>query len=712
MSDGVKTIQSLGVPGGFSNGFSGGFKMSMLTQRTDIAFALVFIAILVLLIVPVPPFLLDLSLACSIAFSILILLTALFIEKPLEFSTFPTVLLLSTMIRMGLDVASTRLILSNGHEGAHAAGKVIQAFGQYLMGGNFVIGIIVFAILIIVNFVVITKGSSRIAEVSARFSLDAMPGKQMAIDSDLSAGLINETEARQRRKIIEGESNFFGAMDGAAKFVRGDAIAALLITFINIIGGIIIGVGQMELSFMDAMKFYTILTVGDGLASQIPALIVSTAAGMLVSKSGVDGSADRALFSQFSAYPTALGISSVLMGILAVMPGMPALPFLLLSGGTGIAAWRISRNQDNLIKEGHDKEIAKTMEDDKVQEEEAKSMPATLDYLRVEMGYGLLPLLNSERNVKLTDQIKSLRKQLAQEIGFVLPSVRIQDNIQLSPLSYVIRVKELEVGRGTLRVDQLLVMNPHGDDILIQGEETKEPTFGLPARWIQESQRLDAERLGYTIVEASTVLTTHLTEIVKDNLSDLLSYGETQKMLDELGDAYKRLLNDLVPNSINVGGIQRVLQNLVSERVSIRDLGTILESISEACGNSRNVAMITEHVRQRLSRQITYNNADEHGILKIVVLSPKWDQLMNEALTGEGEIKQLALSPSQVQEFISEFKLIFDRIGVSGEQAVLVTNSLLRPYVRSIVERVRSSTIVMGQNEIHPSIKLQHMGQI
>lgn len=690
----------------------GGVNVGSLTKRTDIAFALLFVSILVLLIVPVSPFFLDLTLSCSIAFSILILLTALFIETPLEFSTFPTVLLLSTMIRMALDVASTRLILSNGHEGSHAAGKVIQAFGHYLMGGNFVIGIIVFAILIIVNFVVITKGSSRIAEVSARFSLDAMPGKQMAIDSDLSAGLINEKEARQRRKIIEDESNFFGAMDGAAKFVRGDAIAALLITFINIIGGMIIGVGQMNLSFGEAMRYYTILTVGDGLASQIPALIVSTAAGMLVSKSGVDGSADRALFTQFSAYPTALALCSVLMGILALMPGMPSFSFVLLSAGLGMGAWQITKSQE-LDREEEEAQAKEQLEEHaKAQEEEAKSHPLSMDHLRIEVGYGLLSLLNSEGGTKLTDQIKGLRKQLAQEIGVILPSVRIQDNIQLPSKTYVIRVKELEAGRGSVNPDQLMVMNPHGDDILVAGEETLEPTFGLPARWVQESQRLEAERLGYTIVDASTVLTTHLTEIVKDNLADLLSYGETQKMLDDLGESYKRLLNDMVPNQITVGGIQRVLQNLVSERVSIRDLGTILEAISEACGNSRNIAVVTEQVRQRLSRQMTYNNADEQGVLKIVVLSPKWDQAMNEALIGEGEIKQLALSPSQIQEFMTEFKLIFERVAVTGEQAVFVTSSLLRPYVRSIVERVRSSTIVMSQNEIHPSVRLQHLGQV
>lgn len=690
----------------------GNVNMGTFTKRTDIAFALLFIAILVLLIVPVSPFFLDLTLSCSIAFSILILLTALFIETPLEFNTFPTVLLLSTMIRMALDVASTRLILSNGHEGSHAAGKVIQAFGHYLMGGNFVIGIIVFAILIIVNFVVITKGSSRIAEVSARFSLDAMPGKQMAIDSDLSAGLIDEKEARKRRKIIEDESNFFGAMDGAAKFVRGDAIAALLITFINIIGGIIIGVGQMNLSFGEAIRYYTILTVGDGLASQIPALIVSTAAGMLVSKCGVDGSADRALFTQFSAYPTALAMCSALMGILAFMPGMPAFSFILLSAGSGIAAWQITQRQDAAKESQEAQKQEEAAEKIKSEEEESKEDPMAMDHLRIEVGYGLLSLLNTEGGTLITDQIKGLRKQLAQEIGFPLPSVRIQDNIQLPAKTYVIRVKELEAGRGTLNPDQLMVMNPHGHDIMIAGEETVEPTFGLSARWIQESQRLEAERLGYTIVDASTVLTTHLTEIVKDNLAELLSYAETQKMLDGLGESYKRLLNDMVPAQISVSGIQRILQNLVNERVSIRDLGTILEAISEACGNSRNLAIITEQVRQRLSRQMTYNNADEQGVLKVVVLSPKWDQAMNEALAGEGEIRQLALSPSQLQEFANEFKIIFERIGATGEQAVLVTSSLLRPYVRSIVERVRSSTIVMAQNEIHPSIRLQHLGQV
>ena len=691
-----------------------GIDLASLTKRTDIAFALGLIAVLILLFMPVSTILLDMSLALSILFSIMILFTALFIERPLEFSSFPTILLVSTMIRLALDVAATRMILTHGHEGSHSAGKVIEAFGRFLMGGNFVIGIIVFAILIIVNFVVITKGSGRIAEVSARFSLDAMPGKQMAVDADLSAGLIDEGEAKRRRKLLEDESNFYGSMDGAAKFVSGEAIAALLITFINIIGGIIIGVGQMDLSFAEALKTYTILTVGDGLVSQVPALIVSTAAGMLVSKAGVEGSADKALIAQLSANPTVLGLSAFIMFVLAVTPGMPGLPFFILALGCGVGAWRVTERQKKELVES---QIA-AVEKEKASEEqvsigeEAKITPGHIDHLRIEIGYGLLNLLNGERGTKLTDQIKSLRKQLAQEVGFVLPSVRIQDNLQVDGMSYVIRVKELEAGRGELRPDHLLVMSPSGHDILVEGEATVEPTFGLPARWIREDKRAEAERQGLTVVDASTVMTTHLTEIVKDNLAELLTYVETQKMLDELGDTYKKLLNDLIPSQISLGGIQRILQNLVSERVSIRDLATIIEAISEGCGYSRNVSVITEHVRQRLARQITHSNLDEHGILKIVPLTVKWDQAMNDALIGEGEVRQLALSPSQIQEFINDFKVTFDRIAMAGDPAVLVVNPTLRPFVRAIIERVRPSVMVMGQNEIHPSAKIENVGQV
>lgn len=674
--------------------------------RPDVLFAFALLTVLVLLIMPVPAFLLDIGYACSIAFSVLILLTALSIERPLDFNSFPTVLLVSTMVRLALDVASTRLVLSHGHEGTQAAGRIIEAFGHFITQGNFVIGIIVFVIVLIVNFIVITKGSSRIAEVSARFSLDAMPGKQMAIDADLSAGLIDEITAGKRRKMTEEESSFFGAMDGAAKFVRGDAIASLLITVINIVGGMIIGTAQMGLSFAEASHSYTILTIGDGLVSQIPALIVSTAAGMLVSKAGVEGTADKAMLTQLTAYPVALGMSSFIMALLAIMPGFPMVPFLALSAVTGTGAFRISQTQTQQATT----QEARQQQHIDTPVEESKIIPYGIDHIRIEIGFGLLNLVNEETHgMRLTEQIKTLRRQLIQEIGFVLPTVRIQDNLQLPAQSYSIRIKELEAGRGELRPEHLLIMNPEDDDAQmdIEGEQTIEPTFGLQAKWIHPDHRLKAEQKGYTIVEPATVLTTHLTEIVKDHLSELLTYDETQKMLDSLNENYKRLLNDIVPAQISIGGIQRILQNLVNERVSIRDLPTILEAISEASTFTRHIARISEHVRQRLSRQITMSHLDDQNVLRVIALSSQWEQHMLNALQGEDEVKQFALAPSLLQQFIEQFQQICEKISPSGEALTLVTNATLRPYVRSIIERIRPATNILSHNEIHPSVQIQ-----
>jgi flagellar biosynthesis protein FlhA len=678
-------------------------------RRGEIALALAVVAILVVLILPMPTWLLDMSLALSITFSVLILMVALFIQRPLEFSSFPTVLLIATMLRLALNLASTRLILSQGHAGTAAAGHVIQAFGNFVMGGNFVIGVIVFIILVVVNFVVITKGSGRIAEVAARFSLDSMPGKQMAIDADLSAGLINEDQARKRRSELEDESNFFGAMDGASKFVRGDAVAGLIITGINICAGILIGVVQKGITFSEATQTYTLLTVGDGLVSQIPALIVSTAAGMLVSKAGISGSTDKALFGQLSAYPAALGVASFLMLSLAVLPGIPTLPFLALATLTGGAAWKLTERREKAAAAETAAQQAKTAAPAK---EEPITTALQIDQLRLELGYGLLALINSDHGTRLTDQVRALRRQLAGEIGFVMPSVRIQDNLQLPANTYVIRVKEIEAGRGDLRPNMLLVMDPRGGAISIPGEPTIEPTFGLPAQWVAESHREEATFRGYTAVEPQTVITTHLTEVIKDNMAELLSYAETQKLLDELDKSHQKLIADMVPSQISIGGIQRVLQNLLAERVSIRDLPTILEGISEACGYSRNVSVITEHVRARLARQISEQNTGEAGFIPLVSLSPAWEQSFAEALTGQGDDRHLSMPPTRLQEFIGAVRSTFERHAMHGETPVLLVSPAIRPYVRSIVERFRPITVVMSQNEVHPKAKIKTVGTL
>ena len=684
-----------------------------IAKRGDIIMALGVVCILVVLILPLPKWLLDISLAFSITVSVLILMTSLFIEKPLQFNTFPTVLLLATMIRLALNLASTRLILADGHMGTGAAGRVIEAFGGFVMSGNFVIGIIVFAILVIVNFVVITKGSGRIAEVSARFTLDAMPGKQMAIDADLSTGLITEDEARARRKELEDESNFFGSMDGAAKFVRGDAIAGLLITFINVIGGMIIGVAQHDMSFAEAANNYTALTVGDGLVTQIPALVVSTSAGMMVTKAGVTGATEKAVFRQLGGQPRAMAVSSFLLFSLALLPGIPMLPFVVLALLTGGTAYAVNRSQEIVLtKEREAKKEAEVAEEEAVPEEPIATA-LKIDMLRLELGYGLLSLINNPNEGKrLTDQIKSLRRQIASDMGFVMPSVRIQDNMQLEPNTYIIRTKEIETGRGELRPNMLLVMDPRGEEITLPGEATKEPTFGLPAMWIDKQNREEALFRGYTVVDPATVITTHITESIKDNMPELLSYAETKKLIDEMSDEQKKLSEDLIPTQISLGGVQRVLQNLLAERISIRDLPTILEGISEACGMTRNVTLITEHVRARLARQISDMNTNENGLIVLLSLSPEWEQAFAEALVGTGDDRQLSLPPSKLQDFIAQLRNGYERQAMMGETPVLLTSPGVRPYVRSIIERFRPSTIVMSQNEIHPKARIKTVGQV
>ena len=705
----VTAGQGAGSPAG---GYTfGDFKTLIL--RGDIALALGILTILVVLILPLPAIVLDLFLAISITLSILILMTALFIQAPLEFSSFPTILLISTMLRLSLNLASTRLILSHGHEGTDAAGHVIQAFGSFVMGGNFVIGIIVFAILVTVNFVVITKGSGRIAEVAARFHLDSMPGKQMAIDADLSAGLIDEKVAKMRRKELEDESGFFGAMDGASKFVRGDAVAGLLVVFINIIGGIIIGVAQQGMSFGDAARSYTVLTVGDGLVTQVPALIVSTAAGLLVSKAGVSGAADKALMQQFSGYPQALGLSAAVMLVLALLPGIPTLPFLALGGGAAALAIKARRQKDVAKAVEAAEAAAPAAAATAAAAEEPIANALKIDDLKIELGYALLPLVNGPDGTdRLTDQIKALRRSLAIEMGFVMPSVRILDNVQLEANTYITKIKEVDAGSGKIWPNQFMVMDPGGNQVAVPGIHTTEPTFGLPATWVDAGLKEEATLKGYTVVDAATVLSTHLTELLKANMSDLLSYGEVQKLLKELPKEQSELVKDIVPTQITISGIQRVLQLLLSERISIRDLSTILEGIADALAFSRNPATIVEHVRARLARQICAQNTSPMGYLPLIALSPKWEQAFAESLIGQGEERSLAMQPSKLSEFMTATRDAFERAAREGESPVLVTSAAIRPFVRSLVERFRAQTTVLSQAEIHPRARLKTVGSV
>ncbi|MBW4093307.1 MAG: flagellar biosynthesis protein FlhA [Proteobacteria bacterium] len=669
---------------------------------TDIGLALGVVALLSVLVLPLPAALLDVGLALSITASVLVLMVALFLVRPLDFTSFPTLLLLTTLLRLSLNVATTRRILSHGNQGPLAAGHVVAAFGGFLMGGDIVIGLIVFAILLVVNFTVITKGSGRIAEVAARFSLDAMPGKQMAIDADMSAGLIDEKVARKRRRELEQESGFYGAMDGAAKFVRGDAIAGLIITSINIIGGLTIGMVQHGMSFADAADSFTRLTVGDGLVTQIPALLVSTAAGIVVTKGGMEGTADAALISQLGGSPKPLAMAAGAAVVLALLPGLPALPFLGIAGLAGGGAWLRFKHPPVVADETPPVAVLPT--------EPPIGDSLRLDLIRLELGYGLLALAGGD-TPRLTEQIKSLRRSIASEMGFVLPPVRIQDNMQLPADVYSIRVKEIEAARGELRPTMLLAMNPNGGMPDLPGERTTEPAFGLPALWIAPEAKEEALFRGCTVVDPPSVLTTHLTEAVRETMAELLSYAETQKLLEELPREQQKLVADLIPAQASVGLVQRVLAGLLAERVSIRDLGTILEGIQEA-GPQRPMPAILAHVRARLARQISDAQTGPAGYIPLVTLSPQWEGAFADALTGPAEDRQLAMAPTQLQEFMQRLRTVFDAAGADGDAPVLLTSGGIRLHVRAIVDRIRPNTPVLAQAEIFPRARIRTVGTI
>jgi len=667
----------------------------------DVGLAVGVVVLLSVLVLPLPRVMLDVGLALSITASVLVLMVAMFLSKPLEFTSFPTLLLLTTLLRLSLNVATTRLILQHGSEGMLAAGHVVAAFGGLLMGGDVLIGVILFAILLVINFMVITKGSGRIAEVAARFSLDAMPGKQMAIDADLSAGLIEEKVARKRRRELEEESAFYGAMDGAAKFVRGDAIAALIITVINIVGGLAIGVLRHGMSFTSAAATFTTLTVGDGLVSQIPALLVSTAAGIVVTKGGMEGSTEATIIRQLGgSKPLALAAGAA--GVLAIMPGLPFIPFIALAGLFGGASWL----RWNVPDQGAEPAPPPAP----VASEPPIAESLRIDMIRIELGYGLLGLAGGE-GARLTDQIKGLRRSIAAELGFILPAVRIQDNMELGAEEYCIRIKEIVAGRGQLRPTKYLAMGETGPDL--PGERTLEPAFGLAATWIDALEKDAAGMRGITVVDASSVLATHLTEVVKQNLAELLSFAETQKLIDDLPREHQKLVTELIPSMMSVGSVQRVLQGLLAELVSIRDLPTILEGIQEASGGQiRAIPSIISHVRSRLARQLSDAHVGPAGYIPLITLSPDWEGAFAESLVGPAEDRQLAIAPSKLSDFVIRLRNACETAANAGENPVLLTSGAIRHHIRAVVERVRPGTAVLAQAEIHPRARIRTIGTV
>lgn len=681
-----------------------------LFRRTELTLPMAVMAIVALLFIPLPPVFLDIMFTISIAIAILVMLNVLMTEKAMSFNSFPTILLVTTLLRLALNVASTRLILTDGHTGTAAAGQIIEAFGEIIMSGEFLVGIMIFIIYMVFNFVVITKGATRIAEVAARFSLDSLPGKQMAIDADLNAGLINEQEARDRRQDLEYETSFYGAMDGASKFVRGDAIAGLIITGINIIAGVSAGMAIHGMGFGEAADRYIILTVGDGLVAMVPALIISLSAGFLISKARHAQASGTLIFQQFAQYPKALYMLSGMMLLLGVLPGIPIIPFwglALLAGGLGYLAQSLLTQQEQEVVEEQQKEA-----EEQAPQEEPMSSILQIDTLKLQLGYGLLGLIDESKGGRLTEQIKAMRRQLAKEIGFVVPSIRIQDNMQLDSGGYSISIKDVPVGEGNLKPGQLLAMDATGQAPPIEGEETTEPTFGLPARWIDEKTREEASFNGYTVVDCSTVIVTHLTEIIKDNLSELLTRQEVQKLVEELPQPQKQVVKEIVPEQVNYGLLQKVLQNLLAERISIRDLTTIIEAIADAVTVTKHVQHITEMVRARLSRQITAAHLGNDGHVQIVTLSNNWEREIANALVEQGEDKQLAMEPSKVQTFLSSVKDSIEKNMAAGGQPVLLTSPGNRPYVRSLLERSMPSVPVISQQELHPKIKIKTVGSV
>ena len=670
-------------------------KFEGLSKNTDLLMAFGLIAVIIFMIIPLPPFLLDVALTMSLALSLLILLSALYATKTLDFSVFPTLLLISTLFRLSLNIATTRLILSHGHEGTSSAGHVVEAFGGFVVGDNYVIGLIIFLILIVINFVVITKGSGRVAEVAARFTLDAMPGKQMSIDADLNAGLINEDEARRRRKEIESEADFYGSMDGASKFVRGDAIAGIVITGINILGGLLIGVLQKGLDVATAAEYYTKLTVGDGLVSQIPALIISTAAGTIVTRSSSGKNVGSEMARQLFLKPRAVNIASVVLILLGLIPGFPFLPFAIMAAGTALIAWFMTKMEDERVKE----ETAKAQELAAKPKENVEGL-LSLDTLELEVGYGLISVVESNSSGDLLERIVSIRKQFALDLGIVVPSIHIRDNLQLQPGEYRIQIKGATVGKGILNSDSLLAMDPGNVLNSVDGIPTKEPAFGLDALWISPSTREEAELAGYTVVDLPTVIATHLTEVVRTNAHELIGRQEVTKLVDGIKKTHPKVVEELIPEHMTIGSIVQVLKGLLREQVSIRDLLTIMETLGDEAQKTKDTELLVESVRKRLARSITRKYTNEDGMIPVLSLSPIVEETITNSLLQTESGIQLVMDPHTANKLIMELSRQIERNPDIASSPILLTSPTIRRHIHKLTSRFIPQLVVLSHNEL------------
>ncbi len=676
----------------------------MSARPPELAVAVGIIAILVVMVVPIPTFVLDLLLSFSITFSLIILMVVIFMLAPLEFSVFPSMLLIVTLVRLSLNVASTRIILLHGNEGPAAAGQVIKSFGSFVVGGNYVVGTVIFIILVLINFIVITKGSVRTSEVAARFTLDAIPGKQMSIDADLNAGIITEEDARMRRRMLEREADFYGSMDGAIRFVRGDAIASILITLINVIGGFTIGVFQQDMAVAEAARVYTLLTIGDGLVTQLPALVVSTAAGIIVTRATTDKNLPNEFIAQMINNPAAFSISAAALFFFGTIPGMPHFPFFALSAIAGFISYRLY--QDRQSKERIEQK--KLDDDKKVPLPEKVESILPLDVMELEVGYELIPLVDADRNGELLERIKSVRRQFALDLGFIVPPLHIRDNLQLKASDYAILIKGVEIARGSVMMGRLLAMSPGKTEKEIPGVKTQEPTFGLPSIWINASAKQEAQMAGYTVVDPATVITTHIKETIKRNAHELLGRQEVQTLLDKFKETNPKVVEELVPNLMTLGKVQKVLQNLLREQISIRDLRTILETLADYAPKVVDPDVLTEYVRQALARPITKQYLAKDGTLSVMTLDRGVEDLIEQSIQKTELTSYLALEPTVAEKILAKIREAAEAVTPMLETSpVLLASPLIRMYIRKLTERFLPELVVLSHSEIIPTVQIR-----